>query len=558
MKFKKIISAILAATMVTACTYSAVLAEDSNIVYTYVDENGQTVNITQAELDAEHWNVDALGEELPIVYEDFPARILDEVNQFSELSVYVKYMKDDVDSAQLQIIDMANNSPIFTTSLTSGEVQSPVLPIGKSYQFKITETIDGTQTEYNKFVKTITETAKMPEYVTADSTTSEQTVLVGDVEDLRASEKDNGDGNIEIIPGAKRFDKVAACDLSDYFDTLSDNAIYKIYTKSEDGSTYSGFMSTYSNGESLGIYMPTIEVREWADATQPSTMSFDGNVTPSDMANATNISVYKDYGFAANDANDVRFKVFKFEMPPFVVEGFPTLFDLNINANSSVTVDVYTKSGSVYTKRHSITRTNGKLVMLTTLAGLNLEDAITNTGDVVYFVVYLNSASKGTGYFSFNESSDTYEDDVTGSAYEAYTEKELPALLPLDNKSYFYEITNSRDVDTFYIDYDGTQLETVKVNVNNQIETVTDNKKYLYMEIISAVPQNIGIPAMGVSDVIEIPRNGYKTMTLYPDSSCQFLISVSPLLSSDVDYVDLDTYDGYPTAYSVWSNFATN
>lgn len=60
MKFKKIISAILAATMVTACTYSAVLAEDSNIVYTYVDENGQTVNITQAELDAEHWNVDAL------------------------------------------------------------------------------------------------------------------------------------------------------------------------------------------------------------------------------------------------------------------------------------------------------------------------------------------------------------------------------------------------------------------------------------------------------------------------------------------------------------------
>lgn len=40
MKFKKIISAILAATMVTACTYSAVLAEDSNIVYTYMDENG--------------------------------------------------------------------------------------------------------------------------------------------------------------------------------------------------------------------------------------------------------------------------------------------------------------------------------------------------------------------------------------------------------------------------------------------------------------------------------------------------------------------------------------
>lgn len=533
MKFKKIISAILAATMVTACTYSAVLAEDSNIVYTYVDENGQTVNITQAELDAEHWNVDALGEELPIVYEDFPARILDEVNQFSELSVYVKYMKDDVDSAQLQIIDMANNSPIFTTSLTSGEVQSPVLPIGKSYQFKITETIDGTQTEYNKFVKTITETAKMPEYVTADSTTSEQTVLVGDVEDLRASEKDNGDGNIEIIPGAKRFDKVAACDLSDYFDTLSDNAIYKIYTKSEDGSTYSGFMSTYSNGESLGIYMPTIEVREWADATQPSTMSFDGNVTTSDFNNAINISSYRDYAFAANDSKNLRFKIFKFELPELITEGTPpTIFNLNVFASSALTVDVYTKVGSSYAKRHSITRDNGRLVMETILAGLNVENL--TEGDYIYFVVYLKSATKGLGYFTFNESSDTYDDDVTGSVYEAYTEQELPALLPVNGQWYTYTNTDFRDVDAFYVDYSGSQPKGVKMSLNNKLDLGND-KRRLYIEMSSVMTDITGMPSTGLSDVIEVMSNYKKDIVLYPNVDCEYVMSVSSVSTYDID-----------------------
>ena len=58
MKLKKFITLGLAAVMATSAIGINAIAADSDneIVYSYADENNNIINITQSDLDAEHWN----------------------------------------------------------------------------------------------------------------------------------------------------------------------------------------------------------------------------------------------------------------------------------------------------------------------------------------------------------------------------------------------------------------------------------------------------------------------------------------------------------------------
>lgn len=67
MKLKKFITLGLAAVMATSAIGINAIAADSDneIVYSYADENNNIINITQSDLDAEHWNKEALGDTAP-------------------------------------------------------------------------------------------------------------------------------------------------------------------------------------------------------------------------------------------------------------------------------------------------------------------------------------------------------------------------------------------------------------------------------------------------------------------------------------------------------------
>ena len=57
----------------SAIGINAIAADsDNEIVYSYADENNNIINITQSDLDAEHWNKEALGDTAPAIYENFP------------------------------------------------------------------------------------------------------------------------------------------------------------------------------------------------------------------------------------------------------------------------------------------------------------------------------------------------------------------------------------------------------------------------------------------------------------------------------------------------------
>ena len=95
MKKTRLMSAFLATAVLSGVIGSVpVIAEEDMVVYTYQNEQGETVNVTQSEIDAGHWNVDALGDTLPMVYEDFPVDVNSVVNDFAELKLRLQYLKN--------------------------------------------------------------------------------------------------------------------------------------------------------------------------------------------------------------------------------------------------------------------------------------------------------------------------------------------------------------------------------------------------------------------------------------------------------------------------------
>lgn len=563
MKTTKLISTALAAVMIMATMQSSnVIAETNDYVYSAVDADGTIVGYTQAELDSAHWDTEKLGSENPVVYEEFPAKIWENVSEFSDLSISVKYMKSSVDSANLSVIDLSNNETVFNSSVADGEVETQVLPIGKSYQFKLTETINGETKEYNKIVNTITEEVEMPEYVTNHNTDCETVVLVGDVADLKASIQDNGNGDFEIISGAKRFEQVKACELGAYLETLKENTIYKIYTSDESEAPYLGYMSTYSNGEELGIYMPTIELVSWEAANAPQTYSLPTPVTSAAILakTATNISQYQDYLFYTKDSTGRYFDVMKFEIPSIVSGSYATQFTLKVNASDAVTIESWIgEAGSTtLTKTRTVTYSTGSRETLCVLDYFGAGEL--EMGDYIYFVVYFSNISYGKGYLSFIETSDTYTDDVIGSRYQAYENKSGTSLITPANTSYYYTTTDYRDVDSFYINYSGAETRKIRITLNNKRQ-VSDTARKKYLEVFFLVPDTVyDTPDIySAGDLFEVDVDEALSYDVYPHSGYECLFSVRDYVTSNTIFkninVDGEGHSLLPHTYSIWVNF---
>ena len=143
MKLKKFITLGLAAVMATSAIGTNAIAADSDndIVYSYADENNNIINITQSDLDAEHWNKEALGDTAPAIYENFPMKMTGYTNDFSELSLDIVYMKklEDMDKVSLTITDLNDGNIVYNSLLTEESFYSPVLDEKGQYDVELTE-----------------------------------------------------------------------------------------------------------------------------------------------------------------------------------------------------------------------------------------------------------------------------------------------------------------------------------------------------------------------------------------------------------------------------------
>ena len=460
MKLKKFITLGLAAVMATSAIGINAIAADSDneIVYSYADENNNIINITQSDLDAEHWNKEALGDTAPAIYENFPMNMTGYSNDVAELYLDFEYMKNlkDMDSVHLEITKLSDDSLIYNEDLQQESFYSPQIFAGESYKVTLTETVDGNSKSYSKGVTANESEIDMPEYVTNPDTDDESIIMVGDIEDLKSGKISTGN-SISVDTNVAQYAHIKANEFKEYYSNLPSNKVYRIYTIS-NGDVYSGYMSTEDD---IKFYDLTIDSCDWDSFYSPTLLSIP-SYTTTDIKNNAVDARYTEYCYKLSEtSNNSKCKIFKVAMPDsFLNEKNPPVFRVVVKGQSKVTAKIWYSAD------------NGTLNLVVSRTSNNNTNTISypleslyNAKKSIYFYVMVYLTDEVSGYVSVSfEDVSGYGDDVTGSAYEAYNGASSYTSMPNTE----FTMTDSWDVDTFYIDYPGTKNCTYKIELRNR------------------------------------------------------------------------------------------
>jgi len=460
MKLKKFITLGLAAVMATSAIGINAIAADSDneIVYSYADENNNIINITQSDLDAEHWNKEALGDTAPAIYENFPMNMTGYSNDVAELYLDFEYMKNlkDMDSVHLGITKLSDDSLIYDEDLQQESFYSPQIFAGESYKVTLTETVDGNSKSYSKGVTANESEIDMPEYVTNPDTDDESIIMVGDIEDLKSGKISTGN-SISVDTNVAQYAHIKANEFKEYYSNLPSNKVYRIYTIS-NGDVYSGYMSTEDD---IKFYDLTIDSCDWDSFYSPTLLSIP-SYTTTDIKNNAVDARYTEYCYKLSEtSNNSKCKIFKVAMPDsFLNEKNPPVFRVVVKGQSKVTAKIWYSAD------------NGSLSSVVSRTSNNNTNTISypleslyNAKKSIYFYVMVYLTDEVSGYVSVSfEDVSGYGDDVTGSAYEAYNGASSYTSMPNTE----FTMTDSWDVDTFYIDYPGTKNCTYKIELRNR------------------------------------------------------------------------------------------
>lgn len=460
MKLKKFITLGLAAVMATSAIGINAIAADSDneIVYSYADENNNIINITQSDLDAEHWNKEALGDTAPAIYENFPMNMTGYSNDVAELYLDFEYMKNlkDMDSVHVEITKLSDDSLIYNEDLQQESFYSPQIFAGESYKVTLTETVDGNSKSYSKGVIANESEIDMPEYVTNPDTDDESIIMVGDIEDLKSGKISTGN-SISVDTNVAQYAHIKANEFKEYYSNLPSNKVYRIYTIS-NGDVYSGYMSTEDD---IKFYDLTIDSCDWDSFYSPTLLSIP-SYTTTDIKNNAVDARYTEYCYKLSEtSNNSKCKIFKVAMPDsFLNEKNPPVFRVVVKGQSKVTAKIW-YSADNGTLNSVVSRTSNNN---TNTISYPLE-SLYNAKKSIYFYVMVYLTDEVSGYVSVSfEDVSGYGDDVTGSAYEAYNGASSYTSMPNTE----FTMTDSWDVDTFYIDYPGTKNCTYKIELRNR------------------------------------------------------------------------------------------
>ena len=443
----------------SAIGINAIAADsDNEIVYSYADENNNIINITQSDLDAEHWNKEALGDTALAIYENFPMKMTGYSNDVAELYLDFEYMKNlkDMDSVHLEITKLSDDSLIYNEDLQQESFYSPQIFAGESYKVTLTETVDGNSKSYSKGVIANESEIDMPEYVTNPDTDDESIIMVGDIEDLKSGKISTGN-SISVDTNVAQYAHIKANEFKEYYSNLPSNKVYRIYTIS-NGDVYSGYMSTEDD---IKFYDLTIDSCDWDSFYSPTLLSIP-SYTTTDIKNNAVDARYTEYCYKLSEtSNNSKCKIFKVAMPDsFLNEKNPPVFRVVVKGQSKVTAKIW-YSADNGTLNSVVSRTSNNN---TNTISYPLE-SLYNAKKSIYFYVMVYLTDEVSGYVSVSfEDVSGYGDDVTGSAYEAYNGASSYTSMPNTE----FTMTDSWDVDTFYIDYPGTKNCTYKIELRNR------------------------------------------------------------------------------------------
>lgn len=466
MKAKKTISAILAGVMLTMGAYSFAIAEENEVIYTYLNESGNTVNITQAQLDAEHWNVDALGDTPPVLYEDFPMSIDKFVNDTGELYLDVVYLKtiEDFEKVNLTIQDLITEQ-IISQDIKMNSFYSPQLDIGHQYVLTLTQTINNNTKQYQKVVSTKKIKADMPDYIQSGENGK---ILIADVNELKQNQHIDNNGMMNINAAAKVYDKVQVAEFADYCDNMEPDHIYRIFAKDESGY-HGGFIK---GNDAEYIYDYGIDVGDIDSLYAVSPASKPSAVLPDTVKQNAESMTFADHSFRISDGSsaDSKYKAMKLELHAEQVSKLlnatsgSTEANINILAKGDSTIGLYywvakndgTMISATVTPEYGTTTIEKSINLRKNKFGIQDGDSV-----VIYAAVYFTTSTDGYGIMSMSMGAG-YDDDVTSSITQAYADTSSPVEMPTFTQ---YNLTDGYDADVFYLK---GLFDLYKVSIRNR------------------------------------------------------------------------------------------
>lgn len=528
MKLRKIMAMGLA-TIMAVSSMSALAADNGNeAVYTYI-QDGQEENVTQADLDAGHWDKDALGNTAPVIYENFPMSMTGFTNDFAELSLDCVYMKNinEVNSVHLTITNLLDDTVVYDNDITEQSFYSPILEVNGQYEVKLTEEIEDKITDYTKVVFVNKTAAQMPEFVSNPSQDENAQILIADVDTLRAGQTTGEDGEIVVDTSIAKYNKVCAKDFLDYCNSLSGEKTYRVFAL--DGNRQCGGFFSKSQGNE--IYDLTIDAYDWEDIynTEPLTTP---TLTIDDVKSSAEEVRVTDASFRLKDTSKQGgYAAYAVYLPQSFVGSSAknAQFRISVQGTNKISMKVWSDLKNGVTPQLLRTYTSNNNTN-TTYMDVYTED-YKNTAQFISFYVLVYFPSATDGYAMLNvEAISGYEDDVTGSVYNAYNGES--AYRELNNTE--FTLTDSWDIDAFCIDYWGTTDVEYKVEIKNRSledQAKVDGGEYAKGSpnktlSIWAISNRYEMTQWDTNNVYTVPKNTDMTIYCYPYNLSDNVITI--------------------------------
>lgn len=194
-------------------------------------------------------------------------------------------------------------------------------------------------------------------------------------------------------------------------------------------------------------------MHNWESFNAPTTYANSLKFTANDVKNAvtTDMTLCRDYGFSFSSTKR-KYEVFKFTVTDRD-ERDP--YELSIYANDPFGMEVWTKqqSNGILTFQEEYTGRTGSTGFTRIM---NFKNPVTGKdenfveGDEVYILIYFEGTfSNANGLVSLQDLAE--DDDVTGSAYEAYEQWKNGNYTQYEEWTLF-NTTDDRDADVFMLD----------------------------------------------------------------------------------------------------------
>ncbi len=460
-KFKKLVSGVVSSCMVFSCLSMPAFAANQEplqevnlsdeIVYQVMDARTQEVTTTyQSDIDAGHWNVAALGEDSPVIFEEFPMRSTSSVNDYAELTVTFEYLKTllDNDSATFTVTNRQTNEEYLFADLKDNHlVELANLPVGNTYTVTLTETFDGESVTYARVMEIENKCASMPKNVslTAVGETEGVQATVVEVTEMNKADMESyitEDGREITVLKERASATITPAELPAYYQTLPANRLYKVSASSGDdyARTFSGFISTYPGDDGYGIYEPgfsLIKEEDYNDSgiatfslAQPASLSSRAFFTKDEIIdNANNYTNMFDAEITVAEDDPVGFFVVKFPSDAF------TSYQYEFISTELMHVEVW-MGGENEDPSYAWQETIGTTVTNSYELALN---------QYVYFGIMFLNTDSGTALFRIKA---TDYADQSNSYYDLKAAGTRQANEVLINECIDYR----GDVDVYYVD----------------------------------------------------------------------------------------------------------